>query len=405
MTSKAFTAASLLSLIACTSAFQTPLAPRHVSTPSLHRNIHHGRSSHLSMSTESEVDKLRAAAAKAREEYEKLSKEMGKDITPSGDMAAKNSVQVKDLSVAEVQAIANDINFVSGDATSQSQALDNLVDSGDFSLWKSAVRRGATSSTSAMSKLVPFPVTLGSLETRTDGKVTGPSLGIGGEDDVKFEDFQDLTVAVVLGSTLAGILSLAVLPENVGATFTYLFALIPIGFIGIGSVSPGIIAGVISGAKADGKEDTDTQRERICRHEAGHFLCGYLCGLPVKNYQINSDTGVACVEFHTSGNSGQELSDDDIAALSVVAMSGSVAEIMEYGKARGGENDLLELQNCFRKSKEFIGAAKQQDLTRWGALSSYGMMKSNLKKYEGLVQAFKDNKSLSECVSIIEGTA
>ena len=136
-------------------------------------------------------------------------------------------------------------------------------------------------------------------------------------------------------------------------------------------------------------------------------MCGYLCGLPVKNYEISSDTGVACVEFHTTDavNGKGELSDADIAALSVVAMSGSVAEIMQYDKATGGENDLLELQNCFRKSKEFIGAAKQQDLTRWGALTSYGLINANKSKYDSLVKAFQEKKNLAECVSIIEGTA
>lgn len=360
------------------------------------------------MSTETEVEKLRAAAAKAREEYERLSKEMGKDVDSSGMVSEKAAtVEVKNLSVDEIQSIATGINFGSGDAASQTKALDDLVDSGDLALWKSAVRRGPTSTTSSMSKLVPFPVSLGNLESRTDGKVTGPSLGIGGEGDVKFEDFRDLTVVVVLGSTLLGIAALALLPPNVGATFSYLFALIPVGFIGVGSVAPGAIAGVITSARGE-SEDASVQRERICRHEAGHFLCGYMCGLPVKNYEISADTGVACVEFHTSGSNvavGQELSDDEIAALSVVAMSGSVAEIIQYGKATGGENDLLELQNCFRKSKEFIGAAKQQDLTRWGALTSYGLIKANMSKYEGLVQAFKENKSLAECVAIIEGSA
>jgi hypothetical protein len=358
--------------------------------------------SFLSMTdTQSEVEKLRAAAAKAREEYERLSKEMGKEVTSSGDVTDVRSgkVQPKNLSVDQAKSIASNIDFKSGDANSQIMALDNLVQSGDFSLWKSAVRRAGSS----MSMLVPFPVSLGNLESRTDGKVTGESLGVGGEGDVKFEDFRDLTVAVVLGSTLLGILSLAVLPPNVGATFTYLFALIPIGFIGIGSTSPGIIAAAISGARST-KEDEVTRRERICRHEAGHFLCGYLCGLPVKEYSVSPDTGVACVEFHTS-SAGRELTDDEIAALSVVAMSGSVAEIMQYGKATGGQNDLWELQNCFTKSKEFIGAAKQQDLTRWGALSSYGLIKGNLSKYEGLVTAFKENKSLSDCVAIIEGSA
>mmetsp|Transcript_24473 Transcript_24473/g.41907 ORF Transcript_24473/g.41907 Transcript_24473/m.41907 type:complete len:407 (-) Transcript_24473:114-1334(-) len=399
------TAVTVLSLLSLGSAFHAP-CNHHVVTPSLHHGNNNRISSlQLSMSTESEVEKLRAAAAKAREEYERLSKEMGKEVTAGGTMTATaDAPVVKNLSADEVKAISKTINFEAGDATSQIQALDGFVDSGDFSLWKSAVRRGPTSTSSSMSKLVPFPVSLANLESRTDGKVTGPSLGIGGEGDVSFNDFKDLTVVVVLGSTALGILSLAVLPENIGATFTYLFALIPVGFIGIGSVAPGIIAGAITSARGE-KEGDDVQRERICRHEAGHFLCGYMCGLPVKNYEISSDTGVACVEFHTSGNAGQELSDDAIAALSVVAMSGSVAEIMNYGKATGGENDLLELQNCFRKSKEFIGAAKQQDLTRWGALMSYGLIKENMSKYESLVQAFKDNKSLTDCVAIIEGTA
>ena len=390
-----------------TDAFQASQLRHGVKSTSNHHQIRKNNNiSFLSMSsadTQSEMEKLRAAAAKAREEYERLSKEMGKEVTASGDVAESGrQVESKNLSVDQVKSIATDIDFSSGDAASQSMALDNLVGSGDFSLWKSAIRRPGSN----MSMLIPFPVSLGNLESRTDGKVTGPSLGIGGEGDVKFEDFRDLTVAVVLGSTLLGILALAVLPPNIGATFSYLFALIPVGFIGIGSTSPGIIAGVIQGAKGT-NEDEATRRERICRHEAGHFLVGYMCGLPVKNYEVSPDTGVACVEFHTSSNNvavGQELSDDEIAALSVVAMSGSVAEIMEYGKATGGENDLIELQNCFMKSKEFIGAAKQQDLTRWGALTSYGLIKANLSKYEGLVNAFKENKSLADCVAVIEGT-
>ena len=403
MTSSKATTTTLLSILALTSGFNLPHQSHHVVTLPSTRTT----SSQLSMSsTETEVEKLRAAAAKAREEYEQLSKAMGKEISSSGDVVDSDAPVQKNLSINEVQEIATSINFGSGDATSQSKALDNLVDSGDFSLWKSAVRRGPTSASAAMSKLVPFPVTLQTLESRTGGKVTGPSLGIGGDGDVSLEDFKDLTVQVVLGSTILGILSLAVLPENIGATFTYFFALIPILFIGIGSVAPGIIAGGIVVSRGE-SEAAEVQRERICRHEAGHFLCGYLCGLPIKSYEINDDTNVACVEFHTAEavNGKGELSDEDIAALTVVAMSGSIAEIMKYDKATGGENDLLELQNCFRKSKEFIGAAKQQDLTRWGALTSFSLINANMSKYEGLVQAFKDKKSLSECVSIIEGTA
>ncbi|KAL7485299.1 hypothetical protein ACHAW6_010901 [Cyclotella cf. meneghiniana] len=384
-------------------AFQLPSQAGLVS--SLPRNVRT-----LKMSEMNEVEKLRAAAAKAREEYERLSRriliqEAGKQIISSTAVA---TTPIKTLSTSELRKLASSIDFASGDAASQTRALDSLVDAGDFTLWKSAVRRTASvaASSNMMSLLKPYPVTLQTLENRTGGKVTATSLGIGGEGDVKFEDFRDLTVAVVLGSTALGIGALAVLPPNVGATFSYLFALIPVGFIGVGSIAPGLIAGAIQGARGE-SDDESTRKERICRHEAGHFFCGYLCGLPVKSYQINPDTGAASVEFHTDGSDGlgKQLSEEDIAALSVVAMSGSVAEILSYGKATGGENDLLELQNCFRRSKDFIGSAKQQDLTRWGALTSYSLLKGNMDKYEKLVVAFKEQSSLADCVAIIESTS
>ncbi|KAL7515102.1 hypothetical protein ACHAXN_012463 [Cyclotella atomus] len=387
----------LLSLISGSNAFHLPA--RSSTLPSRVRSLQ------MSDTELSEVDRLRAAAAKAREEYDRLSKEAGKEVV-SSNTAAATAIPTKSLSQSEIQSLASSINFT-GDATAQSSALDKLVDSGDFTAWKSAVRRTNSVATSSTMKslLVPFPVTLQSLESRTDGKITGASLGIGGEGDVKFEDFQDLTVAVVLGSTGLGIASLALLPENIGATLTYLFALIPVGFIGVGSVAPGLIAEVIQGSRQT-SDDEIKRKERICRHEAGHFLCGYLCGLPVKSYEINADTGAACVEFHMDGSeAGGKLSEDDLAALSVVAMSGSVAEILAYEKARGGENDLLQLQDCFRRGKDFIGAAKQQDLTRWGALTAYSMIKGNMGKYEKLVDAFKEKKNLAECVAIIESSS
>ena len=263
---------------------------------------------------------------------------MGKDIET---MDKPDVPEVKDISNAEVASISSSIDFEGGDATSQTERLDQLVKSGDFTLWKSAVL-GASS-------LRTFPVSLDFLSSRTGDQITGESLGISGEMDVSLDDFKDATIAVTLGSTILAIGSLAVLPPNVGATFCYLFALIPIAFIAVGSTAPGIIAAAI--ASTQGTADDKEQREdRICRHEAGHMLCGYLCGLPVKNYEI-TDTGYPCVEFAPTGEgdaTGRELGQEEIAALSVVAMSGSVAEALSLGDAKGGENDLLELQSLFQ---------------------------------------------------------
>ena len=320
---------------------------------------------------------------------------MGKDIET---MDKPDVPEVKDISNAEVASISSSIDFEGGDATSQSERLDQLVKSGDFTLWKSAVL-GASS-------LRTFPVSLDFLSSRTGDQITGESLGISGEMDVSLDDFKDATIAVTLGSTILAIGSLAVLPPNVGATFCYLFALIPIAFIAVGSTAPGIIAAAIASTQGTA-DDKELREDRICRHEAGHMLCGYLCGLPVKNYEI-TDTGYPCVEFAPTGEgdaTGRELGQEEIAALSVVAMSGSVAEALSLGDAKGGENDLLELQSLFQRSKEFIGAAKQQELTRWGALTSYQLITANKDKYEALVAAFKAKKSVAECVAVIEGRA
>uniref|UniRef100_A0A6U3NQB2 Peptidase M41 domain-containing protein n=1 Tax=Ditylum brightwellii TaxID=49249 RepID=A0A6U3NQB2_9STRA len=393
-TAAAIAAASILTAApTTTNAFVVPTA---------NTAIAFRQSTKLRMSsTEDEVAKLRAAAEKMRAEANALAKEMGKDISDTASTATK-TVEVKSLGVEEISALTSSIDFEGGDAKAQTERLDALVQSGNLSMWKSAVTGSA--GTASPAPLRPFPCSLQFLESRSGGKLTAENLGVGGESDVSLDDFKDATIAVVLGSTALAIASLVFLPENIGATLCYLFALIPVGFIGIGSTAPGIIAGGIAALRGEG-DDNSAQDDRVCRHEAGHFLCGYLAGLPVKGYSI-ADNGYPCVEFHPSPEgdsiSGRGFNEEEIAALSVVAMSGSVAEAMALGKARGGENDLLELDNLFRKSNDFLGAAKQQDLTRWGALAAYNLINGNKEKYECLVQAFKDKKSVAECVAIIE---
>eukprot|EP00985_Skeletonema_marinoi_P012597 scaffold6096_cov98-Skeletonema_marinoi.AAC.5 len=142
MPSSAAILTTLLALSQSTDAFQVHNNHGAVKTMSTRQH-----KTFLSMTdTQSEVEKLRAAAAKAREEYERLSKEMGKEVTSSGDVADARATQVtpKNLSVDQVKSIAADIDFSSGDANSQTTALDKLVQTGDFSLWKSAVRRAGS---------------------------------------------------------------------------------------------------------------------------------------------------------------------------------------------------------------------------------------------------------------------
>ena len=157
------------------------------------------------MADNDEVERLRAAAKKAREEAQALSNELGKDFDVRSDKekaadreaaVAAAAAAAKDLTAEEAASLSSTVDFNAGNAVEQNMQLDALRDSGDFVLWKSASKDQG---------LRTYPVTLQFLESRTAGKVNGESLGISGEMDVSLEDFKDATIAVVLGSTALAI--------------------------------------------------------------------------------------------------------------------------------------------------------------------------------------------------------
>jgi hypothetical protein len=233
--------------------------------------------------------------------------------------------------------------------------------------------------------------------------LTAETLGIGVEE-VSLDDFKYATLYVTGGCSVAGVAALAFLPENVGATVCYACALTPILFLGVGSTTPAAIASVIASFK--GKGDGDVPKiDRVCRHEAAHFLCGYLCGLPIADYATMEDN-IPRVEFHSTmegpATVQRELTADEVNALTVVALSGAVAEAMAFGTAGGANSDLMELEGFFRRSENFLGAEKQQDLTRWGALTAYRVLTMHKPKLDKLVAAFSAQKSVAECMVILE---
>ena len=293
---------------------------------------------------------------------------------------------LKKLPKEEIKARLQNVQFNANGVESQNKELESMRDEGTASLFKSA-------------NLRTYPVSLDMLESRTSLSLESFGFGNASGELVTMDDFKYSTLAVVGVSSVSGILSLAFLPENIGATLCYFFALIPILYLGVGSTAPAAIAQVIDSIKNRDSTDRSTETDRVARHEAGHFMCGYMCGLPIVDYNV-LDSGVPCVEFSAGAN--QRFSNEEVAALSITAMSGLVAEGMEFGDVRGAENDLLELQQIFRKADDFIGAQQQQELTRWGALTSYLMLKENKEKLEEIVEAFKQQKDVAECVAIME---
>jgi hypothetical protein len=242
------------------------------------------------------------------------------------------------------------------------------------------------------------------LEQRT--QITADAIFGNGKPEVELDDFKYATLWVTGISTVAAIGSLALLPPNIGATLCYLFAVIPVLFLGIGSTAPEVIANGIAALRGNNKDKGDgvtvSPIERRTRHEAAHFCCGYWCGLPVRSYAVQ-DGGYCQVEFAVAQSSSKGYSQTEVAALAVTALSGVVGEVLKYKYAESSAiQDLLLLDQVFSRSAEFIGSAAQQDLTRWGALTAALLLKSNQDKYEQVVDAFAQQKSLEDCIAILE---
>jgi len=107
--------------------------------------------------------------------------------------------------------------------------------------------------------------------------------------------------------------------------------------------------------KAFMQVDVKKQEDRIAYHEAGHFLVGYLCGVPILQYDVGGEkdagTMIEIPISNTERKSTKEFA--DISAyfgnLIVVAMAGLIAETLRFGNSKGGAEDLPVVYevNCY----------------------------------------------------------
>ena len=245
------------------------------------------------------------------------------------------------------------------------------------------------------------------------------------------------------------------LTMQVGAGITYAFAILPILFLGVGSSSPGIIVALVSIIKT--RIDSDYKDRRV-QHEAAHFLAGYLCGLPIKSYKVRppfeprrcvcrrqtvtpvndmSMIGTSCcaescvlttavratrsgppahiqvdgatteIEFYETTKGDQatidrKLKRPEIDSFSVVALSGAVGEVLKFGSSTGSAQDLDVLGRLMNRCEPPMRGPAQEMQTRWAALTAYKLLKKYSKEYDALIQAFREKRSIPECIAALE---
>jgi hypothetical protein len=148
------------------------------------------------------------------------------------------------------------------------------------------------------------------------------------------------------------------------------------------------------------------RRDRIVRHEAGHFLVAYLFDIPITGYALSA------WEALRQGQPGQggvafaplELTSPIPAVVierfSTVLMAGIAAETLVYGSALGGDDDRQQLRTVLTALGRRQNESLQQE--RFSTLQATTLIKQQWAAYEALVTAMQQRASVEECSAVIE---
>jgi hypothetical protein len=208
----------------------------------------------------------------------------------------------------------------------------------------------------------------------------------------------------VVGGSSALALVLGQLPGDWGFFGMYLSGGISIAVLAVGSVAPGLLQLPIN-AFSNVFPD---YRERVLRHEAAHFLVGYLLGVPIVGYSLDlgkEHTDMLENRLERKIVGAQRLSDDEIDALAVVAMAGVAAEAMAFPEVVGQTADLMDLQRAMNRAAAPLAPNTQQNITRWAVWQAAVLLRANPGAYDALREAMARKAPVPECIAAIEAAA
>lgn len=147
-------------------------------------------------------------------------------------------------------------------------------------------------------------------------------------------------------------------------------------------------------------------RDRIVRHEAGHFLVAHLLGIPVTGYVLSA---WEALKQRQSGQGGVSFDDRELASgisaqlldrYCTIWMAGVAAETLVYDRALGGADDRNKLRAVLTPLGFSTSACEQKE--RFCTLQARTLLQENWSAYEALVGAMRQRTDLDECCRIIE---
>jgi hypothetical protein len=139
------------------------------------------------------------------------------------------------------------------------------------------------------------------------------------------------------------------------------------------------------------RSNDETEKERICYHEAGHFLAAYLAGITTEDYTIDG-----------SRDSGLSILPDKVITGNalICAMAGCVSESLRFGDCSGGEADI----GIALSALDLAGIKKKEQVAylRWGLLKALSLLRLYRDALDEIALKMNEDADLEELVAIIE---
>jgi hypothetical protein len=152
-------------------------------------------------------------------------------------------------------------------------------------------------------------------------------------------------------------------------------------------------------------------RDRVIRHEAGHFLIAHNLGFAVTDYSLSAweafrkgNGGQGGVQFDASEvdrimAAGGEASTQMLDRLCTVWMAGIAAEQLAYGVVEGGEDDRFTMTQALLELK--LPPTSVANKQRTATLRAKGLLEDNQAAYQALVAALESRATVGECCAAI----